>query len=73
MEVILSDPELVPDLLSYLEEEGFVAVEGDHGTVKASPSPGSFREDHVRMELELRLAIWRARHPDVTTELTLHS
>ena len=73
MEIILNDPELVPDLLSYLEEEGFVAVEGDHGTVNASPAPGSFREDHVRMELELRLAVWRSRHPDVSTDLTLSS
>lgn len=71
MEITLSDAMFIHELLAYLEEEGFVVVETGSGTLKASPAPGSFRQDHVRMELELRLAIWRACHPGIETNLAL--
>ena len=68
MRVRLSDPALNRDLIRYLREGGYLAIEEDEvvtAVLIISGSPSADRASFVRGELET----WRAFHAGVEVEL----
>ncbi len=65
MRITISDPALVPELLAFLDERlAIVSARLSETEVEVSLI-GSQRNDAMRMELDLQLALWRAEHPGV--------
>jgi hypothetical protein len=70
MRITISDPELVPDLLAFLDQQlEIVAARLGETEVEVSLI-GSHRIDAMRMELDLQLALWRAKHPGVAARVS---
>ena len=65
MRITISDPALVPDLLAFLDERLAIVTARLSETEVEVSLIGSQRNDAMRMELDLQLAIWRATHPGV--------
>ncbi len=63
MRISISDPALVPDLLAFLNERLAIVTARLSDTEVEVSLIGSQRNDAMRMELDLQLAIWRATHP----------
>ncbi len=63
MRITISDPALVPDLLAFLNERLAIVTARLSETEVEVSLIGSQRNDAMRMELDLQLAIWRATHP----------
>ena len=64
MRIRISDPALVVDLLDFLQGSDCVAMQMSTDMLAVSiPRPLSY--DVARLELELYLSEWRARHLDV--------
>ena len=70
MRLRISHPHLLPALLRFLAEHAdTVAAQVGEDEVEVSIL-GSRRAEPNRLELDLRLGVWRARHPDVRVEVT---
>ena len=68
MRVRLSDPSVTPDLVRFLRERDFLAVEEERAIVGVAPIDAiSPRADRVRVKRALNE--WRARHPEVEIEI----
>ena len=64
MEIEVSDPDLVEDLISFLRRARYQAEAREYGTL-AVEAPASVPEGLARLSLEESLAAWQARHPGV--------
>ncbi len=70
MRVLISDPEPIGDLVSYLRRCGCCAEIAGHGAVEASPPERPLIDDaYLRMELDAYLRVWREMHPGIKAEL----
>jgi hypothetical protein len=67
MQVQLSEPSLVDDLLPFLRKLQCVVVADAAGTISVS-IPDLVPED-ARVELGIYLGVWRVMHPDVQIHL----
>ena len=63
MRITIGDPALVPDLLAFLDERLEIVTARLSETEVEVSLIGSQRNDAMRLELDLQLAIWRATHP----------
>jgi hypothetical protein len=68
MQVRISDPALLSDLIEFLGRPSCVAIHRRRCTVEVE-LPHANGPAQARRELELYLAAWRGLHPHVTTEL----
>ncbi len=64
MRIRISDPALTRDLLDHLRRSDCVAIQMGGGILAVSLCQ-PFPYEVARIELDLRLADWRARHSDV--------
>jgi len=70
MKIRLSDTGLLPDLLAFLRRSEYDALYDDRDDViVAAPPSRSFGAAGARLDLELRLRSWQARHPGVEVGL----
>jgi len=68
MEVKVSDPAFVYDLVCSLKQAAYVATALDHNTVLVRP-PESSTIEQARTHLAFYLVNWRSRHPGVDAYL----
>jgi hypothetical protein len=68
MLIEISDPTLVPDLLDFLRRAECVVQGVQGGRIQVSV-PRAYSPAQARLEIDLYLATWRARHPGVTADL----
>jgi hypothetical protein len=69
MRLRLSNPDLVPELLQFLESRiDLVSRRVSENEVELSLL-GSYNEDAAQMTVDLRLRAWRASRDDATVEL----
>jgi hypothetical protein len=68
VEVKVSDPALVYDLVYSLKHASYVATAIDSNTVFVRV-PAAASTDEARLHLGFYLANWRARHPGVAADL----
>jgi hypothetical protein len=68
MEVRVSDPAFVYDLVFWLKRAAYVATPVDDNTVVVR-APDSSTIEQARMHLAQYLVNWRARHPGVDADL----
>jgi hypothetical protein len=69
MRVSVNDPELVPDLLSFLRARVHVTAE-QVGVAEIEISQlGSMNAQARRLELDLMLQVWRASHEHARTAI----
>jgi hypothetical protein len=68
MEVKVSDPAFVYDLVCSLKQAAYVATALDRNTVLVRPPEASTIEQ-ARTHLAFYLVNWRARHPGVDADL----
>jgi hypothetical protein len=61
MRIRVSDPALLPDLYGHLRREGCLAVQTGRTILSVSLREPLVYEE-ARVELDLRLAEWRAKH-----------
>ena len=69
MRVSVSDPELVPSLLSFLRARVHVTAAQVGVTEIEVAQLGSMNADARRLELDLMLQVWRASHEDAQTKI----
>lgn len=70
MRILLSDPEPISDLVSYLRRCGCRAEIAGRGAVEAAPPERPLIDDaYLRMELDAYLRVWREMHPAIKAEL----
>ena len=69
MRIHLSDPELVPSLLSFLRERVHVVAEQIAPNEVEVSLLGSKSASERRLELDLLLQVWRASHDQVATRV----
>lgn len=62
MRIRLSSPDLLDDLLEFLRAEPIAVVERVSNDEVEVWLLGSYQEDALRMQLELRLRAWEATH-----------
>lgn len=60
MRITIDQPELLPDLVEFLEQRGDTVVRQVDDTVLEVNLLGSMSDDAMRIELDLRIGIWRA-------------
>jgi hypothetical protein len=63
MRIQVNNPALLDDLAGFLRNRGCVVEPVGERELDVF-CLGSARYDHVRMELDLHLELWRAVHPD---------
>ena len=68
MEVTLTRPALVPELIEFLSRASCVAVQTHSGTIEVE-LPYTTDDDRARLDLRLYLAAWQGLHPEVKAEL----
>lgn len=68
MEVKVSDPAFVYDLVYSLKRASYVATAFDRNTVIVR-APEASSADQARRQLAFYLANWRSRHPGVDADL----
>jgi hypothetical protein len=68
MEVRVSDPAFVYDLVCSLKQAAYVATALDSNTVLVRP-PETSTIEQARTHLAFYLVNWRARHPGVDADL----
>jgi hypothetical protein len=68
MQVRISNPALLPDLVEFLGRASCVAAHRRGCTLEAE-LPHTRGPEQARRELELYLAAWRGLHPGVVVEL----
>jgi hypothetical protein len=69
MRVSVSEPELVPSLLSFLRARVHVTAEQIGVTEIEISQLGSMNADARRLELDLMLQLWRASHEHAHTTI----
>jgi hypothetical protein len=70
MRITIDQPELLPDLVEFLEQRGDTVVRQVDDTVLEVNLLGSMSDDAMRIELDLRIAIWRAtRDEDIVVSV----
>jgi hypothetical protein len=68
MQLQLSDPALIPELRQHFERSGFVTNRVSEDKIEAW-RPDAPSAEQERREIELHLAVWRAMHAGIATEL----
>jgi hypothetical protein len=69
MQLRLSDnPALIPELRQHFERSGFVTNRVSEDTIEAW-RPDAPSAEQERREIGLHLAVWRAMHAGIATEL----
>ena len=68
MQVTLTRPALIPELIDFLSRASCVAVQTRSGTIEVE-LPYTKDDDRARLELRLYLAAWQGLHPEVHAEL----
>jgi hypothetical protein len=68
MNLCLTDPELMPDLLAFLRRVHCVAEQTGADTVEVS-LPEALDDDQARMEIDLYLWAWRLIHPGTDVQI----
>jgi hypothetical protein len=68
MEVHVSDPAFVYDLLASLKRANYAATQTGTDTVQVAV-PKAASPDQARLHLGYYLANWRARHPGIVADL----
>jgi len=71
MRITIDQPDLLPDLVEFLEERSDTVVrQVDDGALEVNLL-GSMSDDAMRIELDLRIGIWRAtRDEDVAVSVS---
>jgi hypothetical protein len=69
MRIQISDPTLVPSLLSFLREHVHVTAEQVDSTEVEVSQLGSQHAEGRRLELDLMLQVWRASHETAETRI----
>jgi hypothetical protein len=69
MRIQVSHPELVPELLEFLQREVHVIVEQVGPRELEVSQLGSMNAEARRLDLDLLLQAWRASHPQATVEI----
>ena len=62
LRIRLSEPLLVDDLVEFLRRREYLAEEAGEGVVEVGIAR-SLRHDALRLEVDLLLRAWEARHP----------
>lgn len=68
MQLRLSDPALIPELRQHFERSGFVTNRVSEDII-AAWRPDARSAEQERRAIELHLAVWRAMHAGIATEL----
>jgi hypothetical protein len=68
MQVTLTRPALIPELIDFLSRASCVAVQTRRGTVEVE-LPYTADEERARVQLGLYLAAWQGLHPEVRAEM----
>jgi len=69
MKILLSDPELVDDLVAFLRRCECAVDRVGSRVVDAAPPHEAPSFAYQRMELDAYLRVWREMHPGVTADL----
>jgi hypothetical protein len=69
MRILVSEPDLVDDLVAFLRRCECAADRVGSRVVDAVPPHPSVGFEYLRMELDSYLRVWREMHPGVTAEL----
>jgi hypothetical protein len=71
MRIMIDQPDLLPDLVGFLEQRGDTVVRQVDDTALEVNLLGSMSDDAMRIELDLRIGIWRAtRDEDVVVSVS---
>jgi hypothetical protein len=68
MNLLLTDPELMPELLTFLRRVHCVATQTGADTVEVS-LPEALDDEQARMEIDLYLWAWRLIHPGADVQI----
>ena len=66
MEIRLTNPKLVPDLIEFLRRAAGIALETEcHGSTLHVAAPPTINPERARRHLVLYVAAWAGLHPEV--------